>query len=361
MSKELVDTFFQMVQISSESGEEKKFILYLRDLFTKELKAKCTIDHYGNLIAQIPRKNTILTEPVLFGVHADTVKPGKNIEPILKDGIICSRGETILGADDKAGIAELSEAIRTSEQHPSLEIVVSTGEEIGHTGSKNLDVSLLKSKFGFVIDTLMLEDIVIGAPSHMRIDVDIRGNAAHAGMEPEKGISSIKAASYAISMLKEGWIDEETTVNVGIVKGGEVLNSVPEQTNVKIECRSQSHDKCLYQSNLIKEVFLTTAKAVGARSYIKMELGTKVYRISEDARVVEIAKRAVSSLGLKPNVRISCGGSDASSYNEKNIESVVIGMGAKAVHTREENIAVEDMEKAVRIIQHIFKELSGKG
>ena len=283
MRKEAVDTFFEMVRISSESGEEKEFIAYLQDLFTKELKANCTIDSYGNLIAKIPAKNTARAEPVLFGVHADTVKPGKNIEPILKDGIIRSQGETILGADDKAGIAELLEAIRGAEQYPPLEIVVSREEEIGLKGSRNIDVSLLKSKTGFLIDMDTLKDIVIGGPSYMNIEVKITGRAAHAGMEPEKGISSIKAASYAISMLKEGWIDEETTVNVGIIKGGQVLNAVPEETEVKVECRSQSHEKCLRRSNLIKEVFLTAAKAVGAQAEVKMELSMKASRISEDA------------------------------------------------------------------------------
>ena len=361
MTKELIDTFFEMVRISSESGEEEEFIVYLKDLFTKELKANCTIDNYGNLIANIPAKNTTRAEPVLFGVHADTVKPGKNIEPILKDGIIRSKGETILGADDKAGIAELLEAIRGAEQYPPLEIVVSREEEIGLKGSKNIDFSLLKSKTGFLIDMDTLKDIVIGGPSYMNIEVKITGKAAHAGMEPEKGISSIKAASYAISMLKEGWIDEVTTVNVGIIKGGQVLNAVPEETEVKVECRSQSHQKCLRRSNLIKEVFLTAAKAVGAQAEVKMELNMKASRISEDAEVVKVAKRAVSSVGLKPNVRVICGGTDASNYNEKGIETVVIGMGCRAEHTKEENIAVADMEKAVRIIQHIFKELSEKG
>ena len=360
MNKNLIDTFFKMVQIDSESGEEKEFIAYLKNLFTKELKAECTTDSYGNLIAKIRAKNTTRTEPVLFGVHADTVKPGKNIEPILKDGIIRSKGETILGADDKAGIAELFEAIRTAEQYPPLEIVVSTEEEIGLKGSKNIDASLLKSKIGFLIDMDTLENIIIGGPSYMSIDVDITGKAAHAGMEPEKGISSIKSASYAISMLKEGWIDKETTVNVGIIKGGQVLNAVPEKTNVKIECRSQSHEKCLRQSNLIKEVFLVAAKAIGAQAEVKMELTMKASHISEDAEAVRIAKRAVRSVGLKPNVRIICGGTDASNYNEKGIETVVMGMGVKAEHTKEENIAVADMEKAVDIIQHLFKELSEK-
>lgn len=357
MSKELINIFFKMVRISSESGEEKEFILYLKDLFTKQLKAKCSTDNYGNLIAKIPAKNTIAKEFVLFGVHADTVKPGKNIEPILKNGIIRSKGETILGADDKAGIAELFEAIRTAEQHPPLEIVVSREEEIGLKGSKNIDASLLESKRGFVIDGKM-ENIVIGGPSLMLIVVDITGKAAHSGEEPEKGISSIKAASYAISMLKEGWIDEETNLNVGIIKGGQGHNIVPEKTYVEIECRSQSHEKCLRQSNLIREVFLTAAKAVGAQAEVKIELSMKASHISEDAEVVKVAKRAASSVGLKPNVKIIFGGTDASNYNKKGIETVVIGMGAKAIHTKEENIAVADMEKAVNLIQYIFKELS---
>ena len=358
MSEELINIFFKMVRISSESGEEKEFISYLKDLFTKELKAKCITDNYGNLIIKILAKNTITTEPVFFGVHADTVKTGKNITPILKDGIIRSKGETILGADDKAGIAELFEAIRAAERHPPLEIVVSREEEIGLKGSKNLDASLLQSKRGFVVDMDNLESIVIGGPCKTKIFVDITGKAAHAGMEPEKGISSIKAAAYAISILQEGWVDEETTVNVGIINGGKILNAVPEKTNVQIECRSKSDEKCLSQSNLIREVFSTAAKTIGAQADIKIELGHKSSYISEDAEVVKVAKRAVSSVGLKPNVKITLGGTDAINYNKKGIETVVIGMGAKAEHTNGENIAVVDMEKAVNIIQYIFKELS---
>lgn len=359
MNQELADLFMKMVRVNSESGEEKEFISYLKDLFIKELRAECTIDPYGNLISKLPAKHTPVTDSVLFGVHADTVKPGKNIEPVLKNGIIRPEGDTILGADDKAGIAELFEAVRTAERHPPLEIVISVGEEIGHIGSKNLDAGLLRSKIGFVIDTDDLDNVVVGGPSHMRLNVDIFGRAAHAGMEPEKGISSIKAAAYAISMLKEGWIDEETTVNIGIIHGGQVLNAVPERTNVKVECRSQSHEKCVNQSNFIKEVFLTAAKAAGARAEVQMELGTKAFRVSEDARVVKIAKKAVSSIGLKPRILTPCGGSDATSYNEKKIETIVIGTGAKAVHTTEEHIAVEDMVKAVAILRHICEELGG--
>jgi len=359
VNERLIDTFFKMVRIDSESGEEKEFISYLKDLFTREFRAKCTIDDYGNLIVNIPAKNSARNEPVFFGVHADTVKPGKNIEPILENGIIRSKGDTILGADDKAGIAELVEAIRTADRYPPLEIVVSREEEIGLVGAKHLDTSLLKSKVGFLIDMDALDAVVIGGPSHMIIDVEITGKAAHAGMEPEKGISAIKTASYAICMLKEGWIDEETTVNVGVIKGGEIRNGVPERVQIKAECRSLTHEKCVAQSQLIREIFEIAAKSVGARAEVKMEMAYEAVKIPEDAEVVNIAKDAVRSVGLEPQVRLICGGTDGSIYNQKGIQTVVIGMGAKSEHSKDENIAVADMEKAVGMIQHIFDEFSG--
>ena len=361
MSGNLVNTFCKMVQISSESGNERDFISYLKDLFTTELQANCVLDDFGNLIAKIPAKNSSLVEPLFFGVHADTVKPGENIEPVIENQIIYSKGETILGADDKAGIAELFEAIRTADCHPPIEIVVSIEEETGFKGSKNIDASLLKSKMGFVIDTDSLTDIIVGGPSYMSIQVDINGKAAHAGMEPEKGISSIKAASYAISTLKEGWIDDETTVNVGVIRGGEVLNAVPEKTEVKVECRSQTHEKCLRRSDLIKQIFLNAAESVGAKADVTMELLVRCYSISEDTGPVRIAKKAISSAGLDPEVKIICGGTDAASYNEKGIETVVIGMGVQSEHTKDEKIAVADMVKGVGIIQQIFKEFCEKG
>ncbi len=361
MRQEMTNNFCKMVQISSESGNEKEFIHYLKDLFTEALQANCVEDDFGNLIAKIPAKKSDLLEPVLFGVHADTVKPGKGIEPVIENGIIRSKKETILGADDKAGIAELFEAIRTAPSYPPIEIVVSREEETGLKGSKNIDASILNAKKGFVIDTDNLEDIIVGGPSYMSIKVDITGKAAHAGMEPEKGISSIKAASHAISMLKEGWIDDETTVNVGVIKGGEVLNAVPEKTEVKVECRSQTHEKCLGHSNLIKQIFLTAANSVGAKADVTMELLIRCYRISEDAEAVTIAKKAIGSVGLHPKVKVICGGTDAAHYNEKGIQTVVIGMGVQSEHTKEEKIAIADMIKGVEIIQKILKDLCEKG
>lgn len=353
-----IEKFLEMVQINSESSEEKNFINYLNKFFEDEFKAKVIIDDYGNLIIKIPAKNSQCEEPILFGVHADTVKPGRDIIPILENGIIRSKGNTILGADDKAGITELYKGIKKAKKYPPIEIVITREEEIGSIGAKHLDYSLIKSKKGFVVDGI-LGEVIIGGASRMVIEVNVIGKSAHAGMRPEEGISSIKAASYAISILKEGWIDKETNVNVGLITGGRALNAVPERTTVQIECRSQSHKKCLYQTNLIKEVFYTAAKSIGCKIDVKMELSMKAYKIPENLEIVQIAKKAAEDVGFKKvKLRVVCGGTDASCYNKRNIETVVIGTGTKKSHTIDENISIKDMRKAANIIRNILQELS---
>jgi tripeptide aminopeptidase len=361
MGQEFLDTFFQMVRIGSESGNESEFIDYLKNLFSKELHAKCVIDKHGNLIAKVAPRKTDSKEPVLFGVHADTVKPGNNIEPVLENGVIHSRGKTILGADDKAGITAVFEAVRTATCRPPVEIAVTRGEEVGLLGVKNLDFSKLSSKIGFVIDSDKLTEIIVGGPSYMSITVNITGRSAHAGIEPEKGASSIKAAAYAISMLKEGWVDDETTVNTGIIRGGEVLNSVPAKTEVRVECRSKKHEKCVDQSNMIKKIFQTAAESIGAKAEIGMELQIKCYSIPHDSKSVTHAVNALKNEGIEPDVKTITGGTDAAIYNEKGIETVVMGMGVRDAHTTDERLSVSDMKKTISYIQFLLKDLSRTG
>ena len=353
----LVNMFCEMVRISSESGHEAEFLAYLEEFFTRECNASCTSDDYGNLIAKLPRKNTASREPVLFGVHSDTVRPGQGIEPVVEDGVIRSKGETILGADDKAGIAELVEAIRTADRYPPLEIVVTREEELGLQGARHLDIDLLSAKFGFVIDMDALDAVVVGGPSKMAIDATFTGKAAHAGMEPEKGISAVRAASHAVVLLKEGRIDPDTTVNVGTFQGGEIRNGVPEIACLKSECRSLSHERCLQQCKIIQQVFETAAHIAGARVEVCMDLSYKASRLSEDAMPVQIAKKAMASVGITPHVRVIGGGTDASFYNAQGIQTVVIGAGMREEHSKDEHIYVKDMETATATIREILRVL----
>ena len=211
---ELVERFCEMVRIPSESGEEAEFLTWLAGQWRDELGADCRFDGYGNLIATLPQLDSD-SRPLLLCAHADTVKPGTGIEPVLEDGVIRSRGATVLGADDKAGIAAIWFGVKQAKRRPPLEIVITRQEEVGLLGAKRLDTASLRAEVGFVLDGEALDEVVIGGPSHFLIDVTVHGRAAHAAMAPEQGVSAIKAAARAIARLPEGRLDHETTANVG--------------------------------------------------------------------------------------------------------------------------------------------------
>jgi tripeptide aminopeptidase len=355
MKHDIVEYFFQMVKIDSESGNEKEFLTFLSHLFEKELNASSKFDNHGNLIIKIDAKNSNKKKPVLFCCHGDTVNPGQGIVPVLKDGIITSQSDTILGADDKAGIAEILVALKNAPKYPPVEIVITRQEEIGLAGSLYLDRDLIEAEEGYVLDSEELDEIIIGGPSHAEIIIKIRGKAAHA-VEPENGISAIEVAAHGISLLQTGWIDPVTTVNVGLIEGGQVLNAVPENTTIQIECRSQKHKKCVSQSKKIVDTFKTVAKARGAKVDVKTSIDLKASKIPENADIVKVAKKAIQSTGLKPKAKIICGGTDASNLNQKGLKTAVLGTGCRLPHSKDEHIAVKDMEKAVEIYTAILKE-----
>jgi tripeptide aminopeptidase len=285
------------------------------------------------------------------------VKPGRGIEPILVDSFIRSKGDTILGGDDKAGIAEILEALRSARKHPPIEWIVTRSEEIGLLGAKHFDPSNLKGKMGFLLDSDAIDTIVTGGPSHVNLEVEITGRAAHAGMEPEKGISAIQAAAYSISKMELGRLDQESTANVGVISGGTVRNAVPAKATILAECRSLNHEKCMNQAEAMKALFEEGAKAFGASAAIKMELDYRAMEIPEDARPVTIARRALERCGISPNIRKITGGTDASILNNKGIQMAILGTGVRDEHTTEESVSIPEMEKAVEVLQGIFADL----
>ena len=354
MSERMINQFMEMVQIDSESGNEENFINYLQPEFEK-VGAEVKIDNYGNLFARIPEKGCSGKEAILMSCHADTVQPGVGIEPVLADGVIRSKGETILGADDKAKIAEVLEALRIAEVHPPVEVAISKEEEVGLLGVKEFDYSNVTAKKGYLLDNDTLETIIIGGPSYFSIDVTIKGKSAHAGMEPEKGINAIQAAAFAISKLRLGRLDEETTANVGVIKGGLIRNGVPEDVTFLAECRSLNHEKAEALADEMKEIIQTEIIKNGSNVEIFIDNKCKAVEISPDAEVVKISKEALKAVGVNAETAFMTGFTDASIHNNNGIEMAGVGIGAKLEHSTEEHIYVEDMEKAKNMIVEIFR------
>ena len=354
MSERMINQFMEMVRIDSESGNEENMINYLLDEFTK-LEAKAEKDNYGNLIAKLPAKGCEGKEPILLSCHADTVKPGVGIEPIIDNGIIKSKGDTILGADDKAGIAEMLEALRIADIRPPVEVAISRQEEVGLLGVKNLNFSKITAKKGFLLDNDTLDTIVTGGPSYFAIDVTIKGKAAHAGMEPEKGINAIQAAANAISKLKLGRVDNETTANVGVINGGMIRNGVPESVNFLAECRSLNHEKAQALADGMKSTIIKEVEAYGARAEVKIDNLCKAVDIPENCWTVEASKKALKKIGIDAQTTFITGFTDASIYNNHGIEMAVVGIGARLEHSLEEHIYIEDINKALNMVVELLR------
>ena len=354
MSDRMINHFMEMVKIDSESGEEANFINYLFDEF-KKIGGDPIKDSYGNLVVKFPAKNCEGREPILLSCHADTVQPGKGIEPVLSAGVIRSGGNTVLAADDKAGIAELFEAIQIADIYPPLEIAISRQEEVGLFGVKNLDYSLLTATKGFLLDNDTLETVVIGGPSYFAIDVEIKGKSAHAGMEPEKGINAIQAAAKAISALKLGRLDHETTANVGVINGGLIRNGVPDNVKFLAECRSLNHRKAQELADEMQKTIKDQVTSSGAEVNIKIDNLCRAVDIPEDSWTVQTSIKALKSVGINAKTTFITGFTDASIYNNKGIEMAVVGIGAQLEHSTEEHIEVEDMINALKMIVEIFR------
>lgn len=356
-SKRLVNTFLELIKIDSESGKEKKVRKYLQKKLC-ELGLDVALDKKGNIYAIL--HGTITGKTLLFSAHMDTVKPGKGIKPVLKGDKIFSKGDTILGGDDKSGIAEILETICLIKEKKiettSLVFIFTVEEEVGLKGAKELEA--VQVDYGFVLDTGgEIGTVVVKAPTHYSFTAEIIGKSAHAGMEPEKGINAIATSSRAISSCKTGRIDEETVANIGIIEGGTATNVVPDRVLVKGEARSFSKKKVKKTIKDIKEVFSKECKKAGAELIFKKEKDYSSFDLSQEKELLNICKRASKSIGLNHQEKSTGGGSDANIFNKMGIPTVVISTGMKNVHTCEEEIKISDMVKATEYILAIVKKV----
>jgi tripeptide aminopeptidase len=368
----LLAEFMELVQIDSETKHEQQISKVLKDKFvglglevTEDDSAMRTGHGSGNLFAWLPPSAGLEHVPcVLFTSHMDTVSPGKGIKPRLdEDGYIRSDGTTILGSDDKAGVAAIFEAIRVLQEnrlpHGPVQIVITAGEESGLIGSRAMDGSLLKAKFGYALDSNgAVGGIAVAAPTNSRQYITIIGKAAHAGVNPEDGISAIQVASKAVSRMKLGRIDEETTANIGRFEGGGEVNIVVDRVTIYSEARSRNPEKMDRQVESMREAVESAAKEHGAQVEFVNEVIYPAFRFGDGDEVVEIAKSAIQSIGLTPYQFESGGGSDANMFNGNGVPTVNLAVGYEDIHTTNERIKVDDLVKVAELVVAITVEVA---
>jgi len=363
--KRLVESFMELVKIDSISREERNLADFLIEKL-EDLGLEVIVDqagekvksNCGNIIARF-KGNIKEVTPIMFSAHMDTVVPGKNIEPVCEGDKILSSGKTILGADDKAAIAALLEALHIIKEDNiscgDIEIVFSICEEIGLLGAKNLDISSLNAQMGFVLDSGgQVGEIISAAPSQNSLKIIIHGKSAHAGSNPEEGINAIQVAGFALSRMKLGRIDEETTTNIGIISGGKATNIIPDEVTLEGEVRSRNEEKLEKYTKKLKQIAEDTAQEFKTKAEVKINREYYCYNLSTDDRVVKIAMKAAKDMGLEPLLHPSGGGSDANVFNKKGFPSVDLAIGIEKVHTVDEYILVKNLKNTVEYVLSII-------
>ncbi|TSI08609.1 M20/M25/M40 family metallo-hydrolase [Lysinibacillus sp. BW-2-10] len=366
MNSRLVNEFLELVQIDSETKheeviapilvnklEEMGFDVLQDDAHTRNGHGA------GNIIATL--KGSLDVEPIYFTVHMDTVVPGAGIKPEIRgDGYIYSDGTTILGADDKAGMAALFEmARRLKEQnieHGTIQFIITAGEESGLVGAKELNPEQIIAKYGFAVDSDgKVGGIVTAAPFQAKIETKIFGKTAHAGVAPEKGISAITLAAKAIAKMNLGRIDEDTTANIGRFEGGKATNIVCDEVYILAEARSIYKEKLDQQVAHMKETFEKVSQNLGGHAEVEVKLMYPGFSVTEKDKVVQVAVEAVRNIGRDVVLGQSGGGSDANVISGFGIPTVNLSVGYEEIHTTNERMPIEELEKLADLLVEVVK------
>ena len=360
LTSRVVDLFLELCAIPSPPGQERA----VADRIIRELDAiglewdedgcgPAIGSTAGNVLCRVPG-NVGGGVPIFLCAHLDTVPLDGDLEPVLDDGIVRNAGGTILGADDKSALAVMVEAARRiveeGRPHAGVELLFTPMEEIGLVGANAFDVTRLEARVGYVYDQAApIGDVVVGSPTAQELELTFVGRAAHAGMYPEEGRSAVLAAARAIVDMPLGRIDEVTSANVGLVRGGTARNVVPERCTLEAEVRS--HDDARV-SEVVQQI---VDAAAFAASVSECSLETRVepkysgYRFRDDDLAVRLAVDALAQAGYTARLGLSGGAADANVFNSRGLRCVNLANGMTDIHTPDERIAIEDIERMVDV------------
>jgi tripeptide aminopeptidase len=370
----LKNFLIELIKIDSLSRKEYAVAMRLKREM-EELGATTLIDdagekvggNVGNLIAHFPG-NRSAAEPLLLSAHMDTVVPGEGIVPILEGDILRTDGRTVLGGDDKSGVAIICEVMRVINENRlpcgGIDVVFTICEEAGLIGAKCLDVGQLHARTGLVLDSDSVGYLFTKAPAANRMEFRVYGLEAHAGICPEKGINAIKVAADGISKMQLGRIDHETTANIGVIEGGMAVNIVPNQVVLRGDARSHSQEKLDRQTEHMRRCLEEAAarytleidgNRYTARIEAKIQRDYDRMDVPETAPIVKLVHAAAKNLNLQVKNHATGGGCDANILNQKGLVVANLATGMRDIHSVNEWLDLKDLYLSAQIVLEIVK------
>lgn len=366
----LAATFVRLCEISTPSHHEKPLAEHLVQCFTRlgaddihfDLSGEKTGSDTGNLLVRFAG-NSPNIDGLFFSCHMDTVEPATNVQVARNGDIFTSLGDTILGGDDKSGIAALIELLtvlkENNAEHGTIELVFTTCEEIGLLGAKHLDSTWLTTTYGYALDSTGIDKVIVGAPAANKIKIDVHGIAAHAGLNPEKGINAFCLAAKAIAELRLGRLDEQSTSNFGLIRGGIATNIVPDLITLEGEVRSHSMEKLEDYTREIEATFQRTVDNWknpfidhdGFPSVdIRVEKEYPAMYLEESSQVLRRISLAGRRIGRNLDFVVAGGGSDANIFCSYGYPTAIIATGMDKVHTTDECLDLNNLVSLTELL-----------
>jgi tripeptide aminopeptidase len=349
----VVSLFLELVSIDSPSGEENRVAKYICS-FCRKFGISVHTDKFGNVIASIPGKGS----PFILTAHMDTVEPGRCIKPILSKGIIKSSGNTILGADNKAGLAAILFGVSSMNlnrsNRRSVELIFTTSEESGNYGALNVQLSSIYATYGFSFDAGgKLGTIFTSSPYYNRFDVTVTGKSAHAS-QPEKAVNALTIASKAIASLPFGRVDKKTICNIGLIQGGSARNTVPGSVSLAGEVRSFSERLLDKATRTISDQFKYESKQYKGKVTINTVRENPGYSITSNNPNLKLLQNAFTRAGIPWSLSETYACFDANIFNNREISIINACDGSLNNHTTNEQISVANLEKLSNVIQNLI-------
>ncbi len=315
----------------------------------------------GNLLARLPGSDD---RTVLLCAHMDTVPLTAPVDPVRHDDGWENAGDGILGADNKAAVAAMIELARILTERGGrppigVEFLFTVAEETGLQGAREFDATRLTSRFGYVFDHASpIGEVITASPTQMRIDAEVRGRAAHAGLMPELGVSAIVAAARAIIQMPQGRLDDETTANVGIVTGGTATNVVPDRCAISAEVRAVEPAQLDRYVTEAIDALQDAADTAGCDLDVQLQQLFTGYRLGTREAPVALAARALRRLGYEPTYRSSGGGSDVNALRVSGLPCVNLANGTEHAHERTERVSFASLEGNLDLMLALLDEAS---
>lgn len=360
IKERLIERFLRYCACGSESCDEREFALMIEaelqalglETWRDEIGDKCGSNGF-NVHAFLPGEG----EPILFSAHMDTATPGKLVKPVIDGDIIRSDGTSILGGDDKSGIAAVMEALECLKEQPRphrpIEVFFSICEELGLLGAEHADYSKLRSREAVVLDGDIPGCVTNQTAGILRIHVEITGRASHAALDPESGVNALMAAARIVSRTELGYLDDgDAVINIANLMAPGEGNMVCGKASFDVELRAFSQERREQRLKYVLDIIDQVCAATPGLSYTWSEtMCTAILNVPADSPLLQRVDKVLSDMDAKPRLLKSFAGCDATHLDLNGIAAIDYGTGMQNVHATDEFIRIDDLVKTCRFVE----------